>query len=298
MGDKGQNGLHGGDSLKLKLSCADFTFPLLPHDKTLKLIAMLGFKGVDVGLFEGRSHLQPSREFCDVRRSAKLLKRRLDDQGLAPADIFLQSDANLMTCAINHPVARRRRKARDCFLKALEYAATCECKHITSVPLMHFDKESYADSFNRCVDELAWRVNQAELCRLTFAVEPHVGGIISTPGRTEKLLRRVPGLTLTLDYGHFTLKGLSDSAVQPLIKYASHFHARGARKGRLQESLKRNTIDYKRILETMRDTGYRGWLCIEYVRMDWGHCDESDNLSETILFRDHLLSLVVAKIKD
>ena len=38
-----------------KLACADFTFPLLPHDQALALIAMLEFDGVDIGLFEERS---------------------------------------------------------------------------------------------------------------------------------------------------------------------------------------------------------------------------------------------------
>ena len=49
--------------MNLKLACADFTFPLLAHDHVLDLIAMLGFEGVDVGLFEGRSYLWPSRVF-------------------------------------------------------------------------------------------------------------------------------------------------------------------------------------------------------------------------------------------
>ena len=62
--------------MTLKLACADFTFPLLPHDKSLDLIAMLGFEGVDIGLFEGRSHLWPSRVFADLKASAKELKRQ------------------------------------------------------------------------------------------------------------------------------------------------------------------------------------------------------------------------------
>ena len=52
--------------MELRLACADFTFPLLPHDKSLQLIAMLEIQGVDIGLFEGRSHLWPSREFADT----------------------------------------------------------------------------------------------------------------------------------------------------------------------------------------------------------------------------------------
>ena len=41
----------------------------------------------------------------------------------------------------------------------------------------------------------------------------------------------------------------------------------------------------------MGQTGYRGWLGIEYVWIDWEHCNECDNLSETILFRDFFRSL-------
>ena len=46
--------------MKTKLACADFAFPLLPHDAVLDLVAALQFEGVDIGLFEGRSHLWPS----------------------------------------------------------------------------------------------------------------------------------------------------------------------------------------------------------------------------------------------
>jgi hypothetical protein len=63
---------------------------------------------------------------------------------------------------------------------------------------------------------------------------------------------------------------------------------RGARKDRLQASFKDNAIDYARVLEAMRRCGYKGYLGIEYVWIDWEHCNESDNLSETIRFRDFL----------
>jgi len=83
-----------------------------------------------------------------------------------------------------------------------------------------------------------------------------------------------------------------DPAVEPLIKYASHFHVRGARPGRLQESFTRNAIDYQRVFAAMQASGYRGWIGIEYVWIDWEHCNECDNLSETILFRDFFRTLM------
>ena len=66
---------------------------------------------------------------------------------------------------------------------------------------------------------------------------------------------------------------------------------RGGRKGRLQERFAHNAVDYTRVVETMQQTGYKGWLGIEYVWIDWEHCNECDNLSETILFRDFLRGL-------
>ena len=272
--------------MRLKLACADFAFPLLEHDQSLALIATLGFKGVDIGLFEKRSHLWPSREFKNVTRSARRLKRKLDALGLKTADVFLQMDPDFVPYAVNHPEARRRRKARDWFVKTLDYTLACGGKHVTTTPGARFESESHRDSFGRAVDELGWRVEQSRQRRLTFGVEAHIGSIAPTPVSAQKLVEAVPGLTLTLDYTHFTRLGIADDKVEPLIRYASHFHVRGARKGRLQVNFDQDVVDYRRVYRAMLKAGYRGWIGIEYVRTDWERCNESDNLSETILYRD------------
>ncbi len=276
--------------MKLKLACADFTFPLLSHDKSLDLVAMLGFQGVDIGLFEGRSHLWPSREFKNVKKSARELRRKVVARGLKVADVFLQTNPTFVPFAINQPEAWRRRKARNLFLKTLEYAHECGCHHVTTLPGVHFESEARAASLKRSCDELAWRVDQSRRAGVIFGVEAHVGSIVPEPKAASRLVQSVPGLTLTLDYTHFTRSGMPDSAVEALIPYASHFHVRGARKGRLQTSFKENVIDYRRVLKAMKRAGYRGYLGIEYVWIDWEHCNEADNLSETILFRNFLLS--------
>ena len=277
-----------------KLACADFTFPLLEHDQALRLIAMLGFEGVDIGLFEERSHLWPSREFEDVEGSARRLQARLEDKGLQAADIFLQVAEEFVPYALNHPEEKRRKKARDWFLMTLDYAAGCGCEHVTILPGVHFESESYGASLDRAVEELAWRVDQADRNGIVLGTEAHVGSIIASPEAVSALVDRVAGLTLTLDYTHFTRLGLPDTAVEPLVKLASHFHVRGARNGRLQESFANNVIDYERVYKAMLSSGYSGWIGIEYVWIDWEHCNECDNLSETIRFRDFFKSLFAA----
>ena len=273
----------------VKLSCPDFTFPLMSHNHVLQLVRMLGFKGIDIGLFEGRSHLQPSDQLNHPKRSARLLQRKLDDAGLTMTDLFL--DLNGVGYVTNHPYPQRRRKARDLFLKALEYACVCGSKHMTSLPGLAFKCERRNDSFERCADELAWRIEQAQAHRIVFSVEPHIGAIIQTTKQSEKMVAQVPGLTLTMDYGHFIAMGMADSACEQLLAYTSHFHVRGSCKGRVQCSFKENAIDFKRVVKLLRKRDYRGWLCIEYVWDTWKNCNECDTISETILYRDYLRSL-------
>ena len=273
------------------LACADFTFPLLSHNHSLDLIAMIGVEGVDIGLFEGRSHLHPSVEFgVDPVTAGKSLGQRVRQRGLRVADVFLQMDPDFTVYAANHPEASRRAKARDWFERTLDYAAACDCAHVTSLPGVWFTDETPADSFQRCCEELAWRVEKAQAARIVFGTEAHVGSIASTPQDALNVVRSVPGLTLTLDYTHFASRGIPDAEVEPMIAYASHFHARGARQGRLQCSLKDNIIDYGRILDVMKTTRYAGYIGLEFIWIDWEHCNEVDNVSETILFRDFFRS--------
>jgi sugar phosphate isomerase/epimerase len=274
--------------MKLKLACADFTFPLMPHDRVLDLIGMLDFDGVDIGLFEGRSHLWPSKVFKAPEKTGRQLGRKLAERGLGCADVFLQMDPSFIPYAINHPEAGRRRRGRDWFVKTLDYAGACGARHVTTLPGVEFETEKPADSWKRSCDELAWRVGQAKKRRITFGIEAHVGSIVPRPKSALRLVRSVPGLTLTLDYTHFTRLGMPDSAVEPLLQHASHFHARGASKGRLQAAFKHNKIDYARILRQMQKLNYQGYVGVEYVWIDWEHCNEVDNLSETIQLRDFL----------
>ena len=278
--------------MTLKLACADYTFPLLPHDDVLTLIAMLGIRDVDIGLFDHRSHLQPSDQFENVTRSAKTLKKRLDSKGLNLADVFLQVDDDGMSYAINHPDASRRRKARDWFERTLDYAAACGAKHVTISPGVYFEEQGRAESVARGCDELFWRIERAGAYQIVMGVEPHIRSIASRPKSALRLISKVPGLTFSLDYGHFTCVGVPDAEVEPLIPHASHFHVRGARRGMLQASFRDNTIDFARTVEVMKSVGYDGFLTLEYVWVDWEGCNRADNLSETIRFRDFLRPLL------
>jgi sugar phosphate isomerase/epimerase len=274
--------------MKLKLSCTDFSFPLLSHAAALNIIALLGLRGVDIGLFAGRSHLRPEKELNAPGKNGSALGRLLKRQGLVAADIFLQLHENFTDFAVNHPAAPRRKFARRQFLKTLDYAAAAGSKHVTLLPGVVFKSESRDKSLARAAEELSWRVERASAMELTLGVEPHLGSIIDTPERALELAALVPHLGFTLDYAHFTRAGNLDSRIAPLTARATHFHARCARKGRLQCSLKENAINFADALKALKRHRFNGWLALEYVWIDWEHCNEVDVLSETVQLGAHL----------
>jgi sugar phosphate isomerase/epimerase len=263
----------------------------LPYGSVLDLIKAMEFDGVDVGLFQGSAHIQPYTAFRDLRKNAADLSYKLKSRGLAFADIFFQAE-NASLLAINHPDEAVRKKVRELFNKATEFTLECGCKHLTIVPGVYFDSETKEVSFKRCCEELAWRCLKADEAGISFSIEAHVGSIVPTPEEALTLVKSVPGLTLTLDYCHFIRDGISEERIEPLIKYASHFHARGASKGRLQTSVSENTIDYGHILREMKRVDYPGFIGIEYVWAEWENCNRVDNVSETILLRDYLRKII------
>lgn len=263
-------------------ACADFTYPLLAHDKVIQLAALLGFDGIDIGLFEGRSHIQPSMIAGRAATRGRELKKQTDASGIRVADVFLQSNPDFTPMAINHPDAAVRGKVREQFLESIEYALACETGHVTGLPGVLFSGEEEKASLGRANEEMAWRLEEAKKAGLVYSVEPHLGSIASTPQKALEMVQAVPKLTLTLDYTHFTKMGIPDAEVEPLIPYASHFHARGACKGMLQTILQENTIDYGRVVQLMHQHHYKGYIGVEYIWMEWENSNRSDNVSESL----------------
>jgi sugar phosphate isomerase/epimerase len=271
---------------QIPLACADFSFPLLPHDLALDLIAGIGFRAVDISLMLRNSHLDVEDALARPSRVAKNLAHRLSSKGLAIADVNFTPGPDFKTRALNHPDAKVRRESAEWFRRAVDFAACANAVHMTILPGVHWHEEAQETSFARCASELAWRLRYAADAGITISIEAHLGSIVPTPAEAKSLLEAVSGLTLTLDYTHFIYQGFSDADCEALLPYASHFHARGGAARRLQTSLKASSIDYRRVLQRMKEIEYPGFFAIEYVWIDWEGCNETDNVSETILLRD------------
>lgn len=273
---------------KFKYSCADFTFPLLSHDSALKLIGMMGIEAVDLGVFEDRSHQYPSEVIRDPAGKGRELYSLLEEAGLEVSDVFLQTGAEPPVSAANDPDELVRRKNRDTFLKIVEYTRVLRCKHITGLPGVYHPNNDDREDWDLAIEEAEWRVGVARDAGLTYAVEAHLGSLISDVTSVKRFLKDCPDLSLTLDYGHFAYQGESDSAIHSLVPYATHIHARGGAKGKLQTTVKENQIDFEGMCVRLKEMAYSGYICLEYVYQDWEGCNRTDNISETLLLKEKL----------
>ena len=272
----------------MRLACADDTFRLLEHGHIVELIAMLGLDGVDVCLMEGRSALALADVRADVETTALRTRDRIARSGLEVADVFLIPWTDFRTLAPNHPDASERDASAAVFDDVLEFAVGLGAPGITILPGIEWEHEGRAESLDRAAAELGRRVDQTRERGLRLSIEPHLGSIASTPERAIELLERVPGLELTLDYSHFIYQGIPERDVDQLARFARHCHVRGSRLGQIQAPLRESTLAVEPMVDALSSAGYDGFLGLEYVWLDWEHCNECDNLSETVLLRDRL----------
>jgi sugar phosphate isomerase/epimerase len=282
------------DSTAYRLACGDHSFPLLPHEQVVNLVAGMGLEGLDLGLMGNRSHVRPEVVRTDLAGWSEKLTSRVHGAGLEVADVFVIPWTDFETMAPNHPDPKQRADARELFTDMLELTARLGAPGMTILPGIEWP-DGFEASMERAAIELAWRVEQARDRGIRFSVEPHLGSLIQTPTRALQLCEMTLGLELTLDYGHFVYQGIPIDEINELIPHSRHLHARASQPGRLQAPLKADTIPWEETVDLLRQADYDGYLAIEYVWVDWEHCNECDNVSETILLRDRLRAKFAGK---
>ncbi len=275
----------------IPLSCADYAFPLIPRDLALDLIAGLGFEGVDISLMNlrsmyGRNQLLSLEEvLANPSARAKEVASELTSRRLQLADVIFVPGEDYSTLSINHPDPGVRGQSREQFQRVLEFAGYCNARHLTILPGVAWPDESLDTSLKRAAVELAYRMEQASKVGLILAVEPHRGSVIHSPENTQRLLKLIPQLHLTLVYCHFACQGFSDADCEPLLHHTTHFHARGGCNGRIQTAMRDNTVDYARVLQLLKQQNYQGYFALSYFWSSAEGWNDVDVLSETVLLK-------------
>lgn len=272
----------------IRFSCSDYTFPLLPPAQRFALLQLLGFKYVDIGLFERSEGLRPGQLLAEPKAFIKQLQGDVKSAGLQVADVFLQIGVDPSEFASNAPDPLVRAQNHKAFLCALDLCSALGCTHMTGLPGVWHKGTKDAGDLALAVDEAGWRQHAASGAGVSYAIEAHVGSICPDLASTRSFLDSVPGLTLTFDYGHFVMSNFKSLDVHSLLRFASHVHARGGAPKRLQVPVSENEIDFAGMVQRLQNQKYDGFIALEYVWTDWQQCNRNDNVSETMLLRRQL----------
>ena len=275
----------------LKFSCADYTFPVLERPEALRLVKLLGFHHVDVGLFARSSHFSPTELQASPRSYTLQVLHDLKAAELSVSDVFVQLGVDPTEWAANDPSPTVHSKGRDMFTCALEFCVALGCNHLTGLPGVFHSTASRERDLELATEETARRITECASAGVRYAIEPHADSICADVKSARAFLDAVEGLTLALDYGHFITVGETSAHVHDLLPFASHVHVRGGAIGRLQTSVQENTIDFPGMITGLQQLGYAGFLALEYVWVDWKGCNRTDNVSETLLLRRELESI-------
>lgn len=194
--------------------------------------------------------------------------------------------ANGFRPAINDPDPSVRAKNKELYQRAVEFCHEARILSITIVPGIVHPGQSVHDARALSADVFNEFVPIASAAGVRLTTEAHVKGAFESPESALELLEAVPGLGLILDYAHFVCQGYPQSSVDPLCGFAADVHLRQAKPGLLQAALEDGTINFALVLDQLRQVGYAGYLCLEYVHQDYIGADNVDVVTETVKMRD------------
>ena len=272
--------------MTISLGCHMWTFAKCTVAEAAGIIRALGLERMDLGNVDD---FNPTYIAGHVREEAARLNRIKDQYGLTFVDAFPHVGP---AYSLNHPEPDMRANSRRVLTAFLDFAVEIGLSGVTLSPGRYWAGHSPADDFARGADELHYFVTQGLRRGLLIRIEPHVESVTWTPELTLEMLAAVPGLSLTLDYSHFVFHAIPNEHIARLDPHATHWHARQAAPGQGQAATAKGTIDFARIVRDLKQRGYNGTICLEYVHGDWLGMDRNDCVSETVLLRDQLRQLL------
>jgi sugar phosphate isomerase/epimerase len=205
----------------------------------------------DIGGLELVNTFFPSPQYTYCRE----LRRRADDQGVKILLIMCDGEGDMC-----HRDPTERRQAVRNHRKWLDVASVLGCHSIrcNAGDAQPGDQEA----IRRCAESFAELLDYARPEGLHVLIENH-GGLSSDPDSLLAVLRRVddPLLGTLPDFGNFPPTVDRYEAVRRMMPYA---RAVSAKCYRFDADGNEVTIDYARMMRVVLDSGYRGYIGIEY----------------------------------
>jgi sugar phosphate isomerase/epimerase len=263
----------------MKLSLTSWSFPACNLSEVTGIARALGIESIDLGYFYASG----------LNRAALLehpekLAAEVASLGVEIGNFYHLfgdglEDRNL---ALNSSLPENL----EDFKKVVHFCQIVKIPSVMVLPGIINPGQTRRSALEQSAKTLRALLPIAQDSGVTLAAEPHVHSYLESPALTLELLGKVPGLKLVLDYAHFVCLGYRQEEIDLLAPHAAHVHLRQARMGALQAKLEQGTINFPALLGTLRESGFDGFLALEYVHQDYMGTLFDDVLTETVKLRD------------
>lgn len=254
----------------MKLSCSTTIAHRAPLDDALKRIAELGFTDIDLLMAHGWAHVSPRSLVEDFAAESAAIRKAVKAHGLNVVALNVAFSGPLYGRS-NDDVARRN---EEC-LAIVNLMSAMDI----SVAAVQPGGRPHGISDNQLIDDAS--ASWAELVAIaaekdqTLAIELHTGSPFDSPDSARELVTRVPETKFAFDPSHLVGQGINLHQVGWILDRAAHVHLRDAESGRVQVPYAKGTVDFDWILGHLRDTGYDGYIAVEYLDTDEFDVSES-----------------------
>jgi len=242
----------------------------------VRRIATLGFRGCE--LMADAPHVWP---VTTTDEDIAAIRGALDSAGLEISNVnafMMSAVGDFWHPSWIEPDAAFRRMRLEHTQRALVMARKLGAPCITTEPGGPLEPSMSRDrAMDVFVGGLAEALETARREHVMLLVEPEPGLLIENARQFEELAERIdsPMFGLNFDIGHFFCvnEPLPD-AVRRLGAFTRHYHVEDIPASREHRHLipGRGAIDFRDVLDAIRETEYQGWLTVEL----YPYLDEPD----------------------
>ncbi len=263
----------------MKLSATSWSFPYCTLKEITGILKALDIDAVDLGFFYAANIGKEK-----LLASPKKLTNELKKYDITYSNLYYLFGNTLVER--NLASDKNQKENLEDFKQVMSFCKIASIPSVMLLPGVLNKGQGRKEALEQTAKNLTTLIPIAKAAGVTLTIEPHVHSYLESPSLVMELLERVPDLKLTLDYAHFVCLGYRQEEIDVLAPYAAHVHFRQARPGVLQAKLDEGTINFPALLATLRDSGYKGYLSIEYVHQNYMNTLYDDVLSETVKMRD------------
>jgi sugar phosphate isomerase/epimerase len=252
--------------------------------ESVAIYRALGVHAIDLIAVPG-SRLDTYQIAADPKGQAE----RFCDLGVALSNLLVFFGTDFRDRAINSPDPAVRANNLVTFGRLLEFCTSAGMYSMTVLPGVEQQPHSRGQALAWAASVLNDMNRMARDAGVLLVYEPHVDSILQNPQDVQDFMDLSGEVKLVIDYSHGVSLGYTQSDLDVLIPYAGHVHLRQAAPHKLQTRWDEGVIDFPALIGRLKQTGYRGFLTLEYEHDKFWNMDQCDVLTETIKMRNAVL---------